>query len=142
MPLWLTHFKYFVYLFLTSLGLPGCVRAFSRCGKQGLLSGCRVRASPCRGLSCCRAQSLEHAGFSTCGSLALEHKLMGLATVFPDRGQTLVPCITRQILNRWDAREALVIHFKYSNVYMSVPNSLTIPSSILSPPPWNQKFFL
>ena len=27
----------------------------------------------------------------------------------------------------------MVIHFKYSNVYISIPNSLTIPSHILLP---------
>ena len=27
-----------------------------------------------------------------------------------------------------DSRSLLVIHFKYSSVYMSIPNSLTIPS--------------
>ena len=34
----------------------------------------------------------------------------------------------------------LVIHFKYRNVYMSIPNSLTIPSSII--PTSNRKFIL
>ena len=28
---------YFIYLFLAALGLPCCMRAFSSCGKRGLL---------------------------------------------------------------------------------------------------------
>ena len=43
------------------------------------------------------------------------------------RHQTHVSCIGRQILNHWTTREVLVIHFKYSNVYMSNPNSLNDP---------------
>ena len=35
----MSYFKfiYFIYLFLAALGLCCCVRAFSSCGKQGLL---------------------------------------------------------------------------------------------------------
>ena len=37
--------KRIIYLFLAVLGLPGCVRAFSRCGEESLFSSCTARAS-------------------------------------------------------------------------------------------------
>ena len=59
-------FIYFVYLFLTVLGLRCCVRAFSSCGEQGLLllqsTGCR-----CTGFSSCSTRALEYVGFSSYG---------------------------------------------------------------------------
>ena len=50
------------------LGLRWCVRAFSSCSEQGLLSSCGARASHCGGFSCCRAWVLRHAGFSRCST--------------------------------------------------------------------------
>ena len=41
-----------ISLFLTVLGLPCCVRAFSSCGEQSLLSSCGESASHCHGFSC------------------------------------------------------------------------------------------
>ena len=53
------------------LGLRWCVRAFSSCSEQGLLSSCGAWASHCSGFSCCRAWVLRHAGFSSCSMWAL-----------------------------------------------------------------------
>ena len=47
-------------VFMAVLGLRCCVKAFSSCGEQGLLSGCGAPASHRGGFSCCRAQALEH----------------------------------------------------------------------------------
>ena len=61
---------------------------FSNCGKQGLLSSCGARASPCGGFSCYRAWSLER-GLSSCGAWALLHHgtwdllRSGIKPVFP-----------------------------------------------------------
>ena len=72
----------FIYLFLVSLGLHCCARAFSNCSEQGLLSSYSVQASHCSGFSCCSAwapgsqASVAVAyGLSGCGSRALEHRL-------------------------------------------------------------------
>ena len=53
----LSFFHYFFFSpcfpsFLSSLGLLCCARAFSNCGKWGLLSSCGTRASHCSGFSC------------------------------------------------------------------------------------------
>ena len=42
-----------IYLCLAALGQWPRAGSFSSCYKQGLLSGCRGRASPCSGFSCC-----------------------------------------------------------------------------------------
>ena len=55
-----------ICLFLTVLGLPCFVLAFSVCGQQGELLSCSVRASHCGGFSCCRAQFIGNVGFSSC----------------------------------------------------------------------------
>ena len=47
-----------------------------------------------------------------------------------------LPCNTEQSSTRcpcWYSMSLLVIHLKYSSVYMSIPNSLTIPSPYPSP---------
>ena len=44
----------------------------------------------------------------------------------------LVPCPGRS-LNHWTARDSPVTYFKYSIVYMSIPNSQFIPPRHLSP---------
>ena len=51
--------KFIFNLFMAVLGLRCCVKAFSNCGEQGLLSSCGAPASHCGGFSCCRAQALE-----------------------------------------------------------------------------------
>ena len=67
---------YFIYLFLSALGLLCCARAFSSCGERGLL-GYGAQASHCRGFSPCGAQALGTRasvvvahGLSSCGSQA------------------------------------------------------------------------
>ena len=52
----------YFYLFLAILGLHCCMWAFSRCGKQGLLSNCGTWTSHCGGFSCCRAWALGRVG--------------------------------------------------------------------------------
>ena len=63
-------FYLFIYLLiLAALGPHCCLRAFSRCGKQGPLSSCGSRPSHCGGFSCYVAWSLEHR-LGSCGSRA------------------------------------------------------------------------
>ena len=57
-----------IYLFLAALGLCCYMRAFSSCGKWGILFSCESWASHCGGFPCCRAWALGCAGFSSCGS--------------------------------------------------------------------------
>ena len=52
----------FMYLLLGGLGLCCCVRAFSSCGEQELLSSCGVRVSHGSGFSCCGAWALGLCG--------------------------------------------------------------------------------
>ena len=72
---------------------------------------------------------LRHAGsfivmcrlFSNCGAwtqwcgmrASLPHSMWDLSS--PTRGWTCVPCIGRQILNHWTAREVLHIYFRISS---------------------------
>ena len=44
------------------------------------------------------------------------------------RDRAHIPCTARWIPYLWVTREVLVIHFKYSLVYLSFSNSLTLPS--------------
>ena len=74
------------------LGLRCCARAFSSCGKWGLLfvAVCGlliVVASHCRGFSCCRAQALGAQasvfvalGLRSSGLWALERRLSSRGT--------------------------------------------------------------
>ena len=69
--------NYFIYLFLTALGLCCCTRAAS-----GGYSCCGARASHCGGFSCCGARALGTQasvvvahGLSSCGLQALERRL-------------------------------------------------------------------
>ena len=74
-------FKKLIYLFLASLDLRCCARAFSSCGERGLLF-VAVHGLLIASASCCGAQALgmrasvvvEH-GLSSCGSRALERRL-------------------------------------------------------------------
>ena len=52
-------------LFLAGLGLHCCARAFSSCGRRGLLCSCGSWASHCSGFSFCRAPAVGNVGFST-----------------------------------------------------------------------------
>ena len=50
-------------LFLAVLGCCCCMRAFSSCGRRGLLSSCSARVSHCSGLSCWGAGALSTQAF-------------------------------------------------------------------------------
>ena len=65
----------FKILFLATLGLPCCMRAFSSWSKRGLLSSCRVRTSPGGGFSCCGAQAPDPGASVTVDSQALKGSL-------------------------------------------------------------------
>ena len=74
-------YKFIYLLFLTSLGLCCCSRAFSSCGERGLLF-VACWASHCGGFSWCGARALGAGasvvaahGLSSCGARALEHRL-------------------------------------------------------------------
>ena len=89
------------------MGLRCSARAFSSCGKPGLLFIVVHRllielASHCSGFSCCGAQVL--------GAQAQQLWCPGFVTPrhvgsFRTRSWTLVPCIGRRILNHWATRE-------------------------------------
>ena len=84
-------FLFFIYLFLTALGLRCCARAFSSCGEQGLCSSCGGRTSLVaeRKLQGTQASEVVAHGLRcpvACG-------------IFQARDQTSVPCIARQIFN-------------------------------------------
>ena len=59
----------FIYV-LAVLGLHCCLRAFSHCGKQGLLPSCSAQASHCGRFSCCGEWAL-----GTQASVAALHRL-------------------------------------------------------------------
>jgi len=72
------------YLFIILVPcLRCCTRAFSSCGKQGLLSSCGARSSHCGGFSCCGAWTLGYprapvvtvTGLSSCNNQTLVHRL-------------------------------------------------------------------
>ena len=97
----------FIYLFLAVLGLHCCAWAFSSGGKQGLFSSCGVWASHCSSFSCCRVWAL-----GSLGSVAVAHgfncpKACGIV---PDKGQTHVSRINRQILNCWTTKGILLLN--------------------------------
>ena len=66
------------------LSSPGCARAFSSCGEQGLLSSCSTQAYH-HSVSSCRAQALEH-GLRNCGAGA---QLPGGMWTLPSPGQKM-----------------------------------------------------
>ena len=76
----------FFPLFLSVLGLPGCVRAFSSCSKWRLLSHWGAQASHCGGFS------LWTSGPRLVGSVVVAHGLSCPAAcgIFP--GQRSDPC--------------------------------------------------
>ena len=84
------------------------VRAFSSCGKRGLLSSCGSWSSHCSGFSCCGLQSLGCAG-----SVAVTNRLScSLACgIFPDQGSNLFPCTGRCILNTQPPRKTKDSYF-------------------------------
>ena len=99
-------FIYFIYLFLSALGLCCCAWAFSSCGKQGLLfvavRGLLLAVASLvaeHGLQVRGLQQLWHKGsgvvargFQSTGSVVVAHGLSCSAVcgIFPDQG--LNPC--------------------------------------------------
>ena len=79
-------FIYFIYLFLSVLGLCCCTRAFSNCSERGLLfvvvcGLLIVVASRCRAwVLGTRASIVAARGLSSCGSRALERRLSSCDT--------------------------------------------------------------
>ena len=66
----------FIYLFLAVLCLCCCARAFSFCGKRGLLL-LAVRRLIVAVASLVAEHGLQTCGLSSCSSQALEHRLSG-----------------------------------------------------------------
>ena len=103
------------------MGLRCCTRAFSSCGKRGLLF-VAVRGFSLQWLLLLRSRGSRRAGFSTCGSRALQCRLSSCGTralVAPrhvgssrTRDRTRVPCIGRWILNHCTTREVRHSNFK------------------------------
>ena len=56
--LFLKIYLFYLYLFLATLGLRCCVRAFSLVAASGGALRCSTRASRCGGFSCCGAWAL------------------------------------------------------------------------------------
>ena len=117
------------FFFLIVLGLCCCMRTFSSCGEQGLLSGCYLWASHCSDVSCCRAQALGAwaSGVAACGlgSCSYPRWLQCVdhcgpqAQLFPmhvepsyTRDQTRVPYFGRWILNPCTIREVFPFFLK------------------------------
>ena len=111
------------------LGLRCCVRAFSSCGKQGLLC-CSARASHCGGFSCWGARALDAwasvvvaRGLRSCGARALERRLSSCGT----RAQLL--------RSMWDLPEPVSPALVGRLLTTALPGKPPIHSSILSLPP-------
>ena len=99
------YFKFLkIYFVLSVLGVCVlcCIRAFSSCSKQELLSSCGARASHSSGFSCCKARALE-LGLPYFRSKGLVSPRQ--ATSSQTRSWTQVPCIGRWILNDWTTME-------------------------------------
>ena len=90
-------------LILTAPGLRCCVKAFSTCFEQGYSS------LQCEGLSLRWLLLLQSTGSRMWASVFVAPRLTcsKACKIFPDRDQTCVPCISRQILNHWTTREVL-----------------------------------
>ena len=67
----------------------------------------------------------------------LASEACGILASWPGQGSNLHPLHWQCSLNHWITRDVLVIYFKYSSVYTSIPNSLTAPPP---PLPGNHKF--
>ena len=97
----------FIYLFMAVVGLCCCVRAFSSCGNQGLLSSCGARAAHCSGFH--GAESRVQASAVVAQQLvALQHMDSSRS-----RGRTHAPCIGGQILNHWTSREVQISVYRF-----------------------------
>ena len=113
------EFFFKIYLFLAALSLPAVHGGLSRCGEQGAALRCREWPSHCSGFSCCWAWALVVAAWH------VEFSRSGVEPVSPSLAAD------SYLLSH---QESLVIHFKYSSVYMSIPDSLTIlPTRFMQP---------
>ena len=90
------------------LGLPCCAWAFSNFTEWGPLSN-SLQASHCR----CSLRSIESMQAPVAAARAQWLWLAALRHVGSSqtRGWTCAPCIGRQILNLWTAREVLIFLF-------------------------------
>ena len=106
----LTFLFLWSYLYFGCAGSSLLCKLFSSCGKQRLLSVLSAWASHGSGLYCCGAGARGCVGFShwSVGSVAVAQGLSCFVAcgTFPDRNQTQVSCIGRQILYHWASREA------------------------------------
>ena len=95
-------------LFLVSLGLCCCIRAFSSYDEQGLLSSCGLRASHCGGFSCCRAQASDVRARA---SLVEPHNMYNL----PGPGiEPQFPALAGRFLTTGPSGKSLHMYFYFS----------------------------
>ena len=88
---------------MVALGLCCYTQAFPSCGEWELLSSCGAQVSHRSGFSCCGAQALRLAVFSSCSTW--DSAALGHMESSGTRDRTHVPCIGRQILIHYTARE-------------------------------------
>ena len=95
------------------LGLRFCARAFSSCGKWGLLFIAVRRPLTVRA-SLVAEHRLQTRRLSSCGSRAqAAPRHVGSSQT---RARTRVPCIGRQTLNHCATREALYVFLSWVNI--------------------------
>ena len=118
-PCCLSIFFYkFIYFYLFIFGCVGSLflcEGFLQLWRAGATLHRSARASQCRGLSCCGAQAPDAQAQQLwlTGSVAPRH--VGSSQT---RARTCVPCTGRQILNHCATREALLIYFMCSSLYL------------------------
>ena len=140
------YYYYFLYKFILFIyfwlhWVFVAARGLSLVAASGGYSSLQCTGFSLRWLLLLWSTGSRHTGFSSCGTWAQQLWLAGsrvqaqqlwhTGLVAPQhvgssqtRGRTRVTCIGRWILNHCATSEAL--HFKYSSMYMSIPNSLTI----------------
>ena len=94
----------------------------------------------CVGLSLSRPLLLRSTGSRRAGSVTVAHRpnCSMACGIFRDQGLNLCPLHWQADSQPLRHQGSPVIHFKYSSVYVSIPNFLTIPSPHLFP--GNHKF--
>ena len=104
-------FIFFLLIFKNMFGYPGlccCTRAFSSCGKQGLLSCCGTWFLGCR-------SSVVAHELSSCSAQAYQLPC-GMWNLPGARDRSHIPYIGRQILNHWTTREVQLCFFEQSAI--------------------------
>ena len=99
--------NFFLFLFLAVLGLRCCARAFSSCGKQGMLFiVVHVPLIAVASLLQCTGSIAGLSCSTACG-------------ILPDQG--LNPCLLhwRQILSHWTTREVQCLNILKRKFYLS-----------------------